>query len=280
MPVLACVVNVSEGRRPDVVDAIAAAAGDDLLDAHVDPHHHRSVLWLVGEEAARAVAAATVALVDLRRHTGAHPRLGAVDVVPFVPLEPATLTDAAAARDRFVEWIAGALGVPTFSYGAGGERALPEVRRRAYRPLRPDAGPLLPHPTAGAVAVGARSPLVAYNLWLGGTALAGARAIAREVRGPFVRALGLRVGDGIQVSLNLVEPLAVGPGDAYDAVAASAARRGGRVVRAELVGLLPDAVLRRTPEHRWPTLDLAPDRTVESRWAARWGGGGRPNGSL
>ena len=280
MRVLACAVNVSEGRRPAVVDAMAAAAGEDLLDVHRDEHHHRSVLWLAGEDAVRAVAAVAVAAIDLRRHAGAHPRLGAVDVVPFVPVAGATAVDAAAARDRFVHWIAGALHVPAFTYGpspgGGGGRSLPDVRRRAFRTLRPDAGPLAPHPTAGAVAVGARGALVAYNLWLAEPDVSRARAIARDVRGPFVRALGLRVGADVQVSLNLIDPLAFGPADAYDTVAAAAARRGCGIARAELVGLVPDDVLRRTPETRWATLDLGPDRTVESRLAARWGGHGRP----
>jgi glutamate formiminotransferase len=274
MHVLACVVNVSEGRRPGVVARVAEAAGADLLDVHTDGHHHRSVLWLVGEEAARSVAVTAVACIDLRRHTGAHPRLGAVDVVPFVPLAGATLADAVAARDRFVAWVAGALGVPAFAYGE--ERPLPEVRRRAYRTLRPDAGPVLPHPTAGAVAVGARPALVAYNLWLDGADLAAARAVARGLRGPLVRALGLRVGAAVQVSLNLLDPVAFGPAAAHDAVTRAAGALGVAVARAELVGLMPAAVLERVPEARWHELDLGPDRTVESRLAARWGGGGRP----
>lgn len=268
MSVLACVVNVSEGRRADVVSAIAAAAGTDLLDVHSDPHHHRSVLWLVGEDAPRAVAAEAVARIDLRRHTGAHPRLGAVDVVPFVPLAHGSTGEALAARDRFVAWAGAELALPAFTYGT--DRSLPEVRRGAFRRLRPDAGPLRPHPTAGAVAVGARPALVAYNLWLDADHST-ARAVAAAVRGPAVRALGLRLGDDVQVSLNLVDPLRFGPADAYDAVAALAP-----VARAELVGLAPAAVVDAVPPDRWHQLDISPDRTVEAKLAARSGGTGRP----
>jgi glutamate formiminotransferase len=260
--VLACVVNVSEGRSATVLDALAAAAGTDLLDLHVDPFHHRAVLTLVGEHAPRAVAAEAVRRIDLRRHAGAHPRLGAVDVVPFVPLGGSTTIEAVAARDRFAAWAAGALGVPAFRYGGPGP-SLPELRRLA-RSRRPDDGGPLPHPTAGAVAVGARDVLVAYNLVLAEPDLLRARQVAAAVRGPALRALGLRVGDEVQVSMNLVAPAEVGPAVAFDAVAALAP-----VLRAELVGLVPNAVLRAVDPSRWSALDLAEDRTIEARQAAR-----------
>ncbi len=259
---LACVVNVSEGRDRSVLDALAGAAGSDLLDLHVDPFHHRAVLTLVGEEAPRTVAAEAVRRIDLRRHAGVHPRLGAVDVVPFVPLAGADLDEAVAARDRFAAWSADALGLPAFRYGGDGP-TLPEVRRSA-RTRRPDDGGPLPHPTAGAVAVGARDVLVAYNLVLAEPDLGVARRVAGAVRGPAVRALGLRVGDVVQVSLNLVAPEEVGPAAAFDAVAALAP-----VSRAELVGLLPASVLGAVDPERWPALDLAADRTIEARLAAR-----------
>ena len=262
---LACVVNVSEGRDPAVLDAVATAAGADLLDLHVDPFHHRAVLTLVGEEAPRAVAREAVRRIDLRRHAGAHPRLGAVDVVPFVPLAGgASMAGAVAARDRFSAWVAADLGVPAFRYGGDG-RTLPDVRRSA-RSRRPDDGDALPHPTAGAVAVGARGVLVAYNLVLVEPDLGRARAGAAAVRSPAVRALGLRVGGGVQVSLNLVDPDRIGPAAAFDAVADRVA-----VARAELVGLLPASVLRAVDPARWPALDLGPDRTIEARLAARQG---------
>jgi glutamate formiminotransferase / 5-formyltetrahydrofolate cyclo-ligase len=132
--------------------------------------------------------------------------------------------------------------------------------RRTARRRRPDAGGPLPHPTAGAVAVGARDVLVAYNVVLAVPDLRLAREVAAAVRGPGLRALGLRVGPDVQVSMNLVRPRELGPADAYDAVAARAAVR-----QAELVGLVPEDVLRAVDPARWATLDLAEDRTIESR---------------
>ena len=260
--VLTCPLNVSEGRDGPVLDSIVAAAGGDLLDLHVDPHHHRSVLTLVGEEAPRRVAAAAVEAVDLRRHVGVHPRLGAVDVVPFVELG-GELEAAEAAADRYGDWSGRRLGVPVFRYGRGGPD-LPAVRRGAFRTLRPAAGPGLAHPTAGATAVGARLPLVAYNLWLAVPDVGLARAVARAIRGPAVRALGLVVGNRVQVSMNLLDPLSFGPAAAHEAVAARAPVAG-----AELVGLVPAAVLSAVPEERWAQLDLDAARTVEARLARR-----------
>jgi glutamate formiminotransferase len=265
--VLECVVNISEGRDRTLVERIAAAAGTALLDVHSDPHHHRSVLTLVGEPAARAVATAAVGALDLRHHDGVHPRLGVVDVVPFVALDGSTPAEALAARDRFSRWLADTHGVPCFHYGP--ERSLPEVRRTAFRGLAPDAGPPAPHPTAGATAVGARPLLVAYNLWLRDADLAAARSIALAARRPALRALGLQVGARLQVSMNLVDPLRLGPADAYDLVAALAAPTGAAVEGAELVGLVPQAVLDAVPQERWADLDLGADRTIEARLAAR-----------
>jgi len=255
--VLAAVVNVSEGRRPAALDALQAACGDDLLDLHADPWHNRSVWTLVGADAARRLAAAAVRVLDLRRHRGVHPRLGVVDVVPFVPVGVGDSLDAAVeARDAYAAWSP----VPCLRYGPGCP-TLPELRRS----FRTSGVP--PHPTAGLTAVGARPPLVAYNLWLErGASVRTARGLAAMVRGPSVRALGLAVGHGVQVSMNLVDPLVVGPADVYDAVAARA-----RVGRAELVGLLPAAVLASVPPERWEQLDLGPDRTLESRLTARSG---------
>jgi glutamate formiminotransferase len=257
---LECVVNISEGSRPHVVTAIASSAVRSLLDVHSDVHHNRSVLTLVGEKAPRAVAAAAVATLDLRNHHGVHPRFGVVDVVPFVPLAGSTLGDAVGARDRFLDWLAAELGVPGFAYGP--ERTLPEVRRLAFEGLAPDRGPSRPHPTAGATAVGARPPLVAWNVWLAEPDLALAKRIAREVRGPRVRALGLPVGTRVQVSMNLVEPEELGPAQAWDLVAERTAVAG-----AELVGLVPESVLSGIDPARWAELDLAEDRTIESRLA-------------
>jgi len=209
------------------------------------------------------VAAATVLSLDLRGHRGVHPRLGVLDVVPFVPLGSATLDDALEARDRFAVWAAEELGLPCFCYGP--ERSLPEIRRRAFRDLAPDWGPATADPRTGAVCVGARPVLVAYNLWLAEADLELARSIAAQVRVPdVVRALGLAVGDQVQVSTNLLAPDEVGPAQLYEQVAAQA-----RVARTELVGLAPRAVVESVPPGDRARLDLSADRTIESRLAAR-----------
>lgn len=257
---LQCVVNISEGRDRAVIDAIASAAGGDVLDVHIDADHHRSVLTLIGEDAPRAVAGAAVERLDLRVHQGAHPRIGVVDVVPFVALDRSTPADAIAARDDFSRWAASALAVPCFRYGP--ERTLPEVRRGAFVDFPPDVGPAEPHRSAGAMAVGARPLLVAYNVWLAEPDLELAKTIAAELRSPQVRALGLAVGEHVQVSMNLIDPLAVGPAVVTDTVASRAA-----VARCELVGLVPSEVLSAVPPARWDELDLAADRTIEARRA-------------
>lgn len=265
---LECVINVSEGRDLTTLATIAAAAGPCLVDLHRDGDHHRSVLTLAGEDeaveaAARALAASVVRTVDITRHVGAHPRIGALDVVPFVALDGQPLTDgplrrAVEARDRFGDWAGAELGLPCFFYGP--EQSLPEVRRGAWRVLQPDRGPRQPHPSAGAAAVGARRVLVAYNLWLAEPDLSAARRIASEIRGPDLRTLSLALGPAVQVSCNLIAPWSVGPAEAYDAVAARAP-----IDRAELVGLVPRSILDATPRHRWKELDLDPSRTIEAR---------------
>ncbi len=211
----------------------------------------------------RAVGTWTVANLDLSAHIGAHPRIGVLDVVPWVdldaPAEPWTEASLAA-RDRFGRWAAAELGLPCFFYGP--ERTLPELRRRAWRDLGPDVGPDRPHPTAGACAVGARGVLVAYNLWIRAGVDEAVR-VAAAIRGPALRTLGLETGRGAQVSCNLVTPHVLGPADAYDLVAAQT-----EVARAELVGLLPADVLAATPADRWQQLDVGPDRTIEARLAA------------
>jgi glutamate formiminotransferase len=266
--VLECVINVSEGRDLDLLELIGAAAGPTLLDVHRDPDHHRSVFTLGGpdewvEQGARDLASAVVDHLDINRHRGAHPRIGTLDVVPFVSLDGPPVADgplpgALAARDRFISWAGVELALPCFRYGP--ERSLPEIRRGAWDDLTPDQGPRTPHPQAGAVAVGARRVLVAYNLWLDRPDLALARDIAREIRGPDLRTLGLAVGPEVQVSCNLIAPWSIGPAAVHDAVAA---RTG--VARAELVGLLPSSILDATPRARWEELDLAASATIEAR---------------
>lgn len=279
---LECVVNISEGRDVVLIERLteaaeAGAAGPVVLDIHTDPYHHRSVFTLAGEddgrveEAVRALARATVELVDIRAHAGAHPRIGALDVVPFVALDPdpsdrladGPIGRAKEARDGFAAWAADELALPCFTYGP--ERTLPEVRRGAWTTLPPDFGPPHPHPSAGAAAVGARPALVAYNLWLGRPAdLQLARTVAAAIRNPYVRALGLQVGTEVQVSCNLIAPWISGPGAAFDAVTAALPGRSG-IERAELVGLLPQAVLEAEPSGRWAELDLDPSKSIEAR---------------
>jgi glutamate formiminotransferase len=265
---LECVVNISEGRRPEVVAEIAATAGPLVLDVHRDEHHNRAVITLVGAEgpvveAVQRLAAATVIRLDLRSHEGIHPRIGVLDVVPWVslrgwPLLPGPPQLSVTARDGFARWAGDALELPCFLYGT--ERSLPDIRRDAWRTLVPETGPPFPHPTAGAAAVGARPLLVAYNLWLADPDVDLARRLAAGLRGPAVRALGLQVGQAVQVSCNLIDPELVGPAAVFDAVAT---RTG--VDRAELVGLVPARVLDAIPEHRWRELDLDRSRTIEAR---------------
>lgn len=278
MAPLECVANVSEGRDPGLLGDLATACGDVLLDVHTDPHHNRAVFTMAGpsaavESAARSLASLAVERIDIRTHTGAHPRLGAIDVVPFVPLPgglpapDADLGPATIVRDRFARWAGRALDLPCFLYGPldGLIQSLPAIRRAAFAGLLPDTGPRRPHPTAGATAVGARGVLVAYNLWLDAPAAGTARAVAAAIRGPAVRALAFELGEDVQISCNLVEPFTVGPAAVYDEVATLLEPTGCRIVRAELVGLLPAAVLEAVPSRRWPELDLDWTSTIEAR---------------
>jgi glutamate formiminotransferase len=273
-----CVVNISEGRDVDLVREIADQAGTTLLDVHSDPEHHRSVLTLGGEgdnveAAVLSVAETAVQRIDLGDHDGVHPRLGAVDVVPFVPLGPAgAIGTAVEARNRFAAWAGSTLELPCFLYGP--ERSLPEVRREAFRTLDPDTGPSTPHPTAGATAVGARPLLVAYNIWItvregseidSAAAVGLARGIASSIRSPTLRSLGLAVGTGAQVSCNLIDPHSVSLAVLFDTVTHLTEEAGGEVERAELVGLVPGELLTSVPPYRWAELDLSQDRTIEAR---------------
>jgi len=281
-----CVINISEGRDRAVIGAVAVAAGDELLDVHSDPDHHRSVLTLAGplaavEAAARRVAVAATATIDLDSHQGVHPRLGAVDVVPFVPLEAADGTPTPwnallAAREAYAAWSGGTLGVPCFLYGP--ERTLPDVRRGAFTTLAPDTGPPARHATAGATAVGVRDALIAYNVWIAPEAgiasgevdvVAVARHLAKRLRRPGLRTLGLAVGADAQVSCNVVDPRSVTLVDVYDYVVEGAAAQGCVVSRGELVGLLPRSALSAVPEARWTQLGLRAEDAVESRLDTR-----------
>jgi glutamate formiminotransferase len=283
-----CVVNISEGRDADVVAAVGAAAGAVLLDIHSDAEHHRSVLTLGGPldevvAGVRRLATAAVERIDLTGHTGVHPRLGAVDVVPFVPLSgpdgtPTPWPSVLGARDAYARWSADDLGVPCFLYGP--ERSLPDVRRAAFGTVSPDTGPTAPHPTAGATAVGARTVLIAYNVWLAAAGpdgpspdelVAVARSLATQLRRPGLRTLGLAVAGGAQVSCNVVDPAAVSLTEVYDEVARCAEAQGCMARRGELVGLLPDSALAAVPERRWSELGLRAEDTIEFRLDARRG---------
>jgi glutamate formiminotransferase len=266
--VLECVVNISEGRHPEALAELSAAAGPCLLDRHTDAAHHRTVFTLAGpldalRQGVEALTTEAVHRLDLAGHAGAHPRIGVVDVVPWVsfqgwPLQPAPLEPALAERDHFAEWAGRTLGLPCFLYGP--DRSLPEIRRRAWHELLPDTGPSSPHPTAGAAAIGARPELVAYNLWLEEADLGLARTIAARLRDPNVRTLGLALDGPVQVSCNLIAPSVIGIEAVYDAVAAQA-----KVARAELVGLVRRQLLEEIPVHRHLELGLDKACTIEAR---------------
>ncbi len=264
-----CVPNVSEGVDSAVLDACAAAleaAGVTLAHRTSDGDHHRSVFTFFGSRA--AVLAAAVALarvttdrIDLRRHRGVHPRIGALDVLPFVPFEEATLDDAIALARDAANAIWESAGVPSLFYGAAAtdekRRALPDVRAgefeglvvRSHRGGRPDVGDVLAHPSAGAIAVGARHVLVAFNVVLAGGDLKLAREIARTLRERggglrTLRALGIPLGDGrVQVSCNLTDVAATPLDRIGELVRTLAARRGAGVESSELIGLVPRAGL-------------------------------------
>ena len=255
---LECVVNVSEGRNARIIGALADAVGKDLLDIHSDPDHNRSVFTMVGEDAPRHLTEAAVSLMSIVDHDGVHPRLGMIDVVPFVPLKNSTMDDAIAARNDFAEWVARELDIPSFLYGP--ERSLPSIRKDAWVHLMPDTGPASPHDTAGAICVGAREPLVAYNVWLHNVDIAETRRIASLVRTEHIRTLGLQVGRFTQVSMNLIAPMIAGPDVAVDAV-----RQHVKIDHTELVGLLPNDVLQNISRDQWEELDLALNQTIEWR---------------
>jgi glutamate formiminotransferase len=263
MRLLESVPNFSEGREQATLDAIAAALSRHarLLDVHADADHNRSVFTLVGEEgplvdSLLAGIAAARERIDLREHTGAHPRIGAADVVPLVPIEGQDMARARAAALALAQRAGQELGLPVFLYGelGGGHGpaffrrgGLDELRRRLEAgELTPDFGPRQLDPSAGAVLVGARAPLVAFNVNLATRDLAVARAIAgivREAGGGFtgVRALGFDLpGRGlVQVSMNVEDWRAAPLHELVSRIASEAAARGVTVAGSELVGLLP-----------------------------------------
>lgn len=271
-----CVVNIAEGRDAERLAALIEASGTSLANCHHDPWHHRSVFTLLNERDelvrdVRALATAAVAMLDLRTHSGVHPRFGVVDVVPFVPLGSATMAQAVALRQDTASWLASSLAIDCFLYGPDcptGFVTLPEVRAALRAKARPDVPATAPTDERGAAAVGARPVLLAWNVWLEGASLADARAIARAIRAPEVRALGLAVGDTVQVSCNLVAPTTVGPWEVRRHIV-DLLDGAAHIARCELVGLAPEAVLRALTPDQQRACDLSGERTIEAALAAR-----------
>lgn len=291
MEVIECVANVSTSAT-DVLDTMCAAvtgSGSALLDRHTDVDHNRSVLTMAGPATVIAAAATELAvccidLIDMDAHAGVHPRIGALDVCPFVPLGfediHAGLVTALEAARNAAHGI-GALGIPVFAYDrlSPDGVSLPHVRRDAFGGIAPSWGPPDPHPRAGATAIGVRDVLVAFNVDLSGegaeVALPVARAIAAEVReaggGPAgVRAIGLELAQQgrVQVSMNLTRPWECGIGTAWRAVAEAAERHGVEVGAGELVGLVPARSLDDAGAEILERCAITPERTLEAALAA------------
>lgn len=262
-------VNLSEGRDAPWLEALRARL-DSAVDLHRDADHHRSVLTLIGSPAqvldeVLEIARAASEHLDFAAHTGVHPRIGIIDVVPFVPLGTATLDAAGALRDEAARRLSAELDLPCFLYGPleHRERTLPEIRKGAFTTLAPDFGPQQASHHLGAVAVGARRIMVAWNLWITGAPLGRAQELAAAVRGPQVRALGFTVEGAVQVSCNLLSPLEVTCADIADQVG-NLLTAGEAISKSELVGLAPALMLERIEASRWVALDLNPERTIEA----------------
>jgi glutamate formiminotransferase len=267
-----CVPNISEGRRSDTIDSIVRAVRDvdgvRVLNVQSDESHNRTVITFAGDAdpVARAAVALTrqaVATIDMNQHRGEHPRLGAVDVIPFVPIGSTTMEDCVGLARRVGQELWNALRLPVYFYAAAAaspERVrLPDIRKGEYEGLRakmsqrdwtPDLGEPAPHPTAGAVVVGARRPLIAFNINLRTTDIGIARAIARAVRESsgglvHIQAMGVASSGGLaQVSMNVLDPARTPLARAFDLVRLEAEHHGVAVAESEIVGLVPlDAVL-------------------------------------
>ncbi|HEU4868111.1 MAG TPA: glutamate formimidoyltransferase [Actinomycetota bacterium] len=255
-PILGCALNLSEGRRPEVVDLVVAAAMPAAVaDVSPDPDHNRTVVTLFGRpgelvDSVVRLAAAALHHIDLTEHRGAHPRLGAVDVVPFYPVYNASMDDAIVAAIECAGRLWHEFALPSFLYEEAASsiqsRALPWIRRHAFVDLVPDVGGPGPHPTGGAAVVGARGLLVAYNVDLDTADVRPARSIAAALRQSFagrVRTLGLYLPSRAtaQVSMNLLEPETTCLEEVYEAVEAEALKSGVEVLDSEIVGLVPRA---------------------------------------
>ena len=292
-----CVPNFSEGRRTEVVDAIAAeVSGTDgvhLLDRTSDADHNRSVLTFAGEVGAVAIAmeaaaAAAIERIDLRIHRGQHPRIGAVDVVPFVPLEGTTMAACVSVARDFAARAAERFGVPVYLYAEAAmrpeRRVLSDIRKPQFEGLAaviatpghaPDFGPARVHPTAGAMVVGARPFLIAYNINLESQDVGLAKRIASTIRErngglPRVQALGLYLEDlgCAQVSMNLLDHTVTPLWRVWETVGALATEAGVELRESELIGLAPTAAFTDIADH----IDAPRDRDVDQRIsaAAEW----------
>jgi glutamate formiminotransferase/formiminotetrahydrofolate cyclodeaminase len=295
MKLIECVPNFSEGRKPEVIDRLAASIekvpGVVVLNVHRDPDHHRSVITFAGEpepvaEAAFRVAGLAAELIDLRLHAGVHPRLGATDVMPFVPIRDVTMEECIALAHRTGERIAVEHGIPVYFYERAALRPsrvnLEDVRRGGFELLQteiqlkperaPDAGEPRIHLSAGATIVGARPFLIAFNINLRTDDVSIARRIAHAVRGRdgglrYLKALGFALESQglVQVSMNLVDYEKTGLARAFAAVKAEADRLGVQIAGSEIVGLVPQAALDEAGEHFLRVENYRPDLVVENR---------------
>ena len=294
MAIIECIPNVSEGRRPEVVEAIAAAIravpGVRLLDYSSDAAHNRSVFTMAGDGAALEAAVLAlydraIAAIDLRTHTGEHPRMGAVDVVPFVPIEDATMETCVALATDVARAVAGRFGVPVFLYeeaaSSPARRNLEDIRRGEFEGLAakmataewaPDFGPAQPHPSAGASAIGARMPLIAYNINLATDRLDVARKIAAAIRASsggfrYVKAAGFALKDRgiVQVSMNLTNYEKTPIFRVFETVRREAERYGVSILESEIVGLVPAAALQAAAEYYLQMAAFKPDQILENK---------------
>lgn len=289
-----CVPNFSEGRRPEVVqaiaDAIASAPGASVLDMSADYWHNRSVITFVATPESAAAAALegireAARLVDLRAHEGTHPRLGAADVVPFVPIQNTTMDECVAIARELGERVGRELALPVYLYEHAATRPerrnLANVRRGGFEKIRelilhdpayaPDYGPARLHESAGAVVIGARDILVAFNIHIGPASNIGiAREVARAVREssgglPAVKALGMVVNDQAQVSMNLVDIRRTPVHVAFQRVRDEAAARGAEVTWSELIGLMPEGSIQDAGAAALRLRDFTPRRLIEAQ---------------
>jgi len=292
--VIECIPNVSEGRRTAVVDAMAEvirrSPGARLLDYSSDPSHNRSVFTLAGdadgvERAVMALYERATADIDLRTHQGEHPRLGAVDVVPFVPIEGVTMSDCVALAKRVAKAVAGRFQIPIYLYEEASDnparKNLEDIRRGEFEGLAakmaspgwaPDFGPSAPHPSAGASVIGARMALIAYNINLATNRLDVAKKIAAAIRQSsggfrYVKAAGFKLDDRgiVQVSMNLTNFEKTPIFRVFEAVKREAARYGVSILESEIVGLIPSAALNATAEFYLQIEGFKPDQVLENR---------------